>query len=90
MDKPVLTVSSASPKKGENVTFACITTSSDNVITYKWYLNNKQIGNQSAKEYILHNGQQIHDGTYTVEVRTTNFGPMTSDGKAIKFVITCK
>ena len=88
MDKPVVSVSNASPSEGSNVTFTCNVNTTDGAISYKWFLNTIEITNETAMDYTISNGKRVHNGNYTCEANTSNSPAMTSVSKSIHFL--CK
>ena len=87
LDAPVVTVTNASPKEAEEITFTCTEKTSDTGAVYKWYNNDGVIASQSAKTYKLTGGVRANDGEYHCSVTTAMFSTAKiSNKQAIKYL----
>ena len=73
LDKPVLNVSPAKPKDGENVVFTCNVNNTDEITSYEWYYNGNNISDETNRNYSLTNGDRTNSGYYFCNVTSKNF-----------------
>ena len=87
LDKPVVGVSPASPKEGDDITLTCQGTSNGGTMTYTWYHNDAVITGAARKTYVVLNGTKSNNGNYHCAINTTAF---TKVSEKMMITLTCE
>lgn len=87
LDTPVIDISPASPKEGENVTFTCDVNNTDAISGYEWYHDGTKVSNGTSKQYVLTNGKRSNSGNYYCNV-TSQYFQRRSATRSVTFL--CK
>ena len=88
MDTPTVTVSTTSPKEGEQVSFTCNVVTTFTIDRYAWYHNDQEVSAQSGKEFLLNGGTRKDSGSYSCKVITIEGTEKISTAQNIEYL--CK